>query len=472
MKNLFISFLICTQLIGINCILVQASPTYNIPLSARVLYADTHASIPAGWTRDTDFDDYFIKGGTDTFTTPLTGGATEHDHSATAHFHTLPDHEHEFGAGAAAGASTLVVLGGGTRRPSETHTHSDVFSDFASPASPDSDPTSGTFETDSNDWIAVSMIAIKPDHGALDMPTSSFCFTNNTSLPVGFTKITGQFWEGSHVKISTTGADGGIRSGVSRTHNHTFIHDHTNTDTHLHNVKRAGGVDAGTDLAAGGVRRTRTSTHHEVTGASGTGGTIFDGTGRATIKEIVLPFFELLGVVNTSGSARTSTGIIIPYTDTVASIPEGWVYCDGNNGTPDLREVFPTMSANDGDIGLTGGTTEHDHPGTQTHLHPSATHDHNANPVTLDQETGVPTFGGSVTALAWNVGVDTDTHTHTWTFSNETPAPSASGIGSGTGSHIPSNRTVIFIKKVNVSRNIPYLFGSIGGIKFEDEEVV
>jgi hypothetical protein len=40
------------------------------------------------------------------------------------------------------------------------------------------------------------------------------------------------------------------------------------------------------------------------------------------------------------GSAGVLTGAIAIWHGTASTIPDGWVYCDGQNGTPDLRGVF------------------------------------------------------------------------------------------------------------------------------------
>lgn len=45
------------------------------------------------------------------------------------------------------------------------------------------------------------------------------------------------------------------------------------------------------------------------------------------------------------------------WTDTIATIPQGWFLCDGFNGTPDLRIVFPKCVPNGiTNPGLTGGS--------------------------------------------------------------------------------------------------------------------
>lgn len=48
----------------------------------------------------------------------------------------------------------------------------------------------------------------------------------------------------------------------------------------------------------------------------------------------------------------------------IADIPAGWVICDGNNGTPDLRNRFIVGSGDTYAIDDTGGATTHTHTGT------------------------------------------------------------------------------------------------------------
>jgi hypothetical protein len=74
------------------------------------------------------------------------------------------------------------------------------------------------------------------------------------------------------------------------------------------------------------------------------------------------------------------SGVIVMWHGTVATIPSGWALCDGNNGTPDLRNRFIVCAdADDGGVAkttLTGGATQsggsisHDHTGScASHTH-------------------------------------------------------------------------------------------------------
>jgi microcystin-dependent protein len=47
---------------------------------------------------------------------------------------------------------------------------------------------------------------------------------------------------------------------------------------------------------------------------------------------------EVLGDI--SGNLSSLKGIIVMWSGSIANIPEGWLLCDGTNGTPDLRSRF------------------------------------------------------------------------------------------------------------------------------------
>lgn len=64
------------------------------------------------------------------------------------------------------------------------------------------------------------------------------------------------------------------------------------------------------------------------------------------------------------------SGLITIWNSTAASIPTGWVECDGNNGTPDLRDRFVVGAGGAFSVGDTGGSQTHDHDFTSDgHTH-------------------------------------------------------------------------------------------------------
>jgi len=50
-----------------------------------------------------------------------------------------------------------------------------------------------------------------------------------------------------------------------------------------------------------------------------------------------------------------STGMIMMWSGSIVNIPIGWDLCDGQNGTPDLRDRFIVGAGNTHAVGATGG---------------------------------------------------------------------------------------------------------------------
>lgn len=62
-----------------------------------------------------------------------------------------------------------------------------------------------------------------------------------------------------------------------------------------------------------------------------------------------------------TGTTEIPKNIIVTYHGTVASIPFGWVLCDGKNSTPDLRDRFIIGAGGAHLPGDTGGNNNHTH---------------------------------------------------------------------------------------------------------------
>lgn len=65
------------------------------------------------------------------------------------------------------------------------------------------------------------------------------------------------------------------------------------------------------------------------------------------------------------------SGVIVMWSGSVASIPTGWLICDGSNGTPDLRNRFVIGAGSTYSVGGTGGSADavvvsHTHTATST----------------------------------------------------------------------------------------------------------
>lgn len=115
----------------------------------------------------------------------------------------------------------------------------------------------------------------------------------------------------------------------------------------------------------------------------------------------------------TPGSAF-QTGTILIWTGSIASIPDGWVLCDGNNGTPNLLGKFakgiPTSGTAPGSTGGSANVTltqsqlpSHSHTGSSDtvgdHTHEYTTDDWH---VTNGSTDGKMARGSPDTDLAFN----------------------------------------------------------------------
>jgi hypothetical protein len=138
------------------------------------------------------------------------------------------------------------------------------------------------------------------------------------------------------------------------------------------------------------------------------------------------------------------SGGIIMWSGSIASIPVGWLLCNGSSGTPDLRDRFITGAGSTYGVGSTGGSANaivvsHTHTGTTDGQNVNHTHSYNR----LDSVGA----GGNVTLVAgdsWNFATgNTDensvNHNHTFT--------TASTGGSGTNANLPPYYALAFIMK-------------------------
>ena len=54
-------------------------------------------------------------------------------------------------------------------------------------------------------------------------------------------------------------------------------------------------------------------------------------------------------------------GIITIWSGAIIDIPAGWILCNGNNGSPDLRDRFVVGAGSSYAVGATGGANYHSH---------------------------------------------------------------------------------------------------------------
>lgn len=68
----------------------------------------------------------------------------------------------------------------------------------------------------------------------------------------------------------------------------------------------------------------------------------------------------LIDIISTS-IMNQFTGMIMIWSGAIVDIPSGWHLCDGDNGTPDLRDKFVAGAGDTYAVGDSGGTVDHTH---------------------------------------------------------------------------------------------------------------
>src|SRR3990167_11202095 len=153
------------------------------PAGVIVGWPGTEASIPAGWSRVTDFDGFFLKSVPNSSTNPgtATSTATTHTHTSPTHNHTQDAHSHTSNAasGGPSAAVTKHTAGGDSLLSTDTHTHTvpNSSSDTAT-----NQTTAATLSSTSNDPPYREVIWIQ-SNGTADIPDTVIGFFNSASLP-------------------------------------------------------------------------------------------------------------------------------------------------------------------------------------------------------------------------------------------------------------------------------------------------
>ena len=156
--------------------------------------------------------------------------------------------------------------------------------------------------------------------------------------------------------------------------------------------------------------------------------------------------------VQTALAGAFSTGMVIMWSGTIATIPTGWYLCNGSNSTPDLRDKFVIgASADSGGVAKTnvtasytqtGGTKDavvvsHTHTATSTVTDPGHTHTIAGNFATYS--------GGGSSGANNTFGSATNTNSSTTGISVATSI-STTGV-SGTDANLPPYFALAFIMK-------------------------
>jgi hypothetical protein len=146
-------------------------------------------------------------------------------------------------------------------------------------------------------------------------------------------------------------------------------------------------------------------------------------------------------------STLFTTGMIMMWSGTIATIPSGWLLCNGSNGTPDLRDKFVIGATQDdsgaaktnvtGSLTQTGGSKD---AIVVSHTHTASVSDPGHTHTTAP--AGSSTTGGNrPTGTGGTTPIATSSSTTGITVSNSTEG------SSGTNQNLPPYYALAFIMK-------------------------
>ena len=171
-------------------------------------------------------------------------------------------------------------------------------------------------------------------------------------------------------------------------------------------------------------------------------------------------------------NARMPSGVIVMWSGSIATIPTGWLLCNGTSGTPDLRNRFIVGAGSTYAVAATGGTADavvvsHNHGGVTgtdgSHNHTfsgdtngqSTDHTHSMG-YYMDDSNGNNGYlgivdGDNAQSSNYQTGGTSNNHTHgfsgtTSTASTHSHSISSDGV-SGTNQNLPPYYALAYIMK-------------------------
>lgn len=423
-----------------------------IPSGVIIIWTGTHAGIPTGWSRVTGLDGRYVKGTAAATNPNVTGGNATHTHTASAaHNHTISAHTHTITANTMTGGASTGSSNKGSIDISHSHTATS-----GAVASASVQSVTPNYSSQSNDPPYYEVIFIQSDGTPNGVPDQGVVFFGTSSIPANFYQCEGnnstpnlsdKYLKGAGANNNAGG------TGGSTTNNHTTGHNHTTSHNHA-SATSTGPTGSGHNQSGGSALANNSHTHSLATVAYNATNSNEDDIMNQS--ETVEPSYKkLLAIQNRKGSNNIALGLIAMWTGTLASIPTGWVLCDGNNSTPDMRGYFAKVAATTGVIGNTGGSNTHSHA-NQTHTHDAITHGHNG---------GTVSHGGAYNSSGTSGSFSTRTSdAHSITTNDISMSFDSVNVASSTDDNQPPFTTVAFIQCTIANTDYTKLFEEIASL--------
>jgi hypothetical protein len=133
------------------------------------------------------------------------------------------------------------------------------------------------------------------------------------------------------------------------------------------------------------------------------------------------------------------SGVILMWSGSIASIPSGWLLCDGGSGTPDLRNRFIVGAGSTYAVNATGGSADsivvsHTHTAVN-----AGTHTHQYQTLTSQFVDGYDSTVVALPELSFSIGTTQAAGDHTHTINS-------TGV-SGTNANLPPYYALAYIMK-------------------------
>lgn len=398
-------------------------------------WPSTHASIPAGTVRLTDYDGIHLRGAGADNVAGINGGSSNHQHTS-GHVHAIASHAHSGTTSSAGSTAAATQASGISFGIEDTHTHvitpgstSGTTTDELLSSAALSLPTIAIIpvETDGTEFIPQGVVAWFSGRTA---PTNWLIADGNSGTP----NVNNRYW----ISPAASG-NGGATSAGSLAHSHNQ-HTHESGDhDHPLTVAPAPVTFVATVSGSGATASSQGHTHF-----GGQSQESADTTGSGTSQGSTSPeppFARLLPVYANTEIETVASGLVFGWRGLEDDIPAGYEICDGLEGRPDLRGRFLK-----GDITGTGALG-----GSETHTHTVPMHEHS---LTHDHPLAgtLPASSGTRQHSAGAATPADDDHTHTFgatSGSNTQTVSSAAATDTGLGANVPPFRTVIWIIKID-----------------------